>query len=131
MLKKIIKNLNKLEYHIRVKLGHYPILYAFVGGVGVVLFWRGVWHTADDIGINSISSLILGSLILLLIGVFVSTFIGAKFIISGLVGEKKIIEKEEEDIETEEGQLHNLQEILNRVEKKLASLEETIEESIE
>ena len=40
---------DKLEDHVRGFLSHYPIVYAFVGGIGVVIFWRGVWHTADYI----------------------------------------------------------------------------------
>ena len=120
---KIVKFFDKLEDKIRGALSHYPILYAFLGGVGVVLFWRGVWHTADDWGIDSIASLVLGSILLLLTGVFVSAFIGSKLIISGLIGEKKLSEKAEEEIESEEAQLKNLQSTLNRVEKKIADLE--------
>src|SRR3989344_4510419 len=123
---KIVKFFDKLEDKIRGALSHYPILYAFLGGVGVVLFWRGVWHTADDWGIGSIASLVLGSILLLLTGVFVSAFIGSKLIISGLIGEKKLEEKEESEIQTEEAQIRDLQSTLNRVEKKLDHIDEDI-----
>ena len=109
MFKNIQKGLNQWEIRVRGKLSHYPILYAFLGGVGIVLFWRGVWHTADDINLGSILSLLIGFLLLLIIGVFVAEFIGNKLIISGLVGEKKISETEKGEIETEESQLKNLQ----------------------
>ena len=122
-MKKILKFFDKLEDKIRGKLSHYPILYALIGGIGVVLFWRGVWHTADDANMSSIASLIVGTVILLLIGVFVSAFIGNRLIISGLIGEKKLSEKEKEEIETEETQLRNLQSTLSRVEKKLDHME--------
>ena len=46
-MKSIIKFFDKIEDKIRGKLSHYPIFYAFIGGVGIVIFWRGVWHTAD------------------------------------------------------------------------------------
>lgn len=36
-----------LEDHVRGWFSHYPILYGIVGGFGVVLFWRGVWHSTD------------------------------------------------------------------------------------
>ena len=124
MLKKIIKFFDKLEDKIRGKLSHYPILYAFIGGVGLVLFWRGIWHMADDFSISSLASIILGTIIMLLIGVFVSSFIGNRLIISGLIGEKKITEKAAEEIQSEETQIHNLQNTLNKVEKQLAHLEE-------
>ena len=127
MIKDIIKFFDKLEVKIKGKLSHYPVLYAFLGGVGIVLFWRGVWHTADDMNMSSIFSLIIGFFILLVTGVFVAEFIGNKLIISGLIGEKKLETKEEGEIETEETQLKNLQNTLNRVEKKLTDLEGEVE----
>jgi hypothetical protein len=127
LIKKIVKFFDKLEDKIRGKLSHYPILYAIIGGIGVILFWRGVWHMADDMSMNSIISTIIGAIILLLTGVFVSAFIGSRLIISGLVGEKKITEQEESEIQTEETQLRNLQNTLNRVEKKIVELEEEVE----
>ncbi|MBI3888269.1 hypothetical protein HY311_00540 [Candidatus Nomurabacteria bacterium] len=128
MRNNIAKFFDKLEIMIRGKLSHYPILYALVGGVGIVLFWRGVWHTADDMNMSSILSLILGFFILVLTGVFVAEFIGNKLIMTGLIGEKKLEEKEEGEIETEESQLKNLQSTLNRLEKKLEHIDEEIDE---
>lgn len=123
-LKKIIQFFDKLEDRIRGKLSHYPIIYAIIGGIGVVLFWRGVWHTADELNVGSLVSLVIGTAILLLIGVFVSAFIGNRLIISGLIGEKKLTEKAQDEIETEETQIKNLKEVLNRVEKQVSHLEE-------
>ncbi|MFA5778062.1 MAG: hypothetical protein WC870_01055 [Candidatus Paceibacterota bacterium] len=128
LIKNIIKFFDKLENKIRGKLSHYPILYAFIGGIGVVLFWRGVWHIADDISISSITSLVIGSIMLLMTGIFVSAFVGSKLIISGLVGERKIEEKEEAELETEEMQLKNLQKTLKRVEEKLEHIDKEVEE---
>ncbi len=127
IIKKIVKFFDKLEDKIRGKLSHFPILYAIIGGVGVILFWRGIWHFADDINIGSIISIIIGTILLLLTGVFVSAFIGNRLIISGLIGEKKLAEKEESEIETEEAQLKDLQNTLNRLEKKLEHIDEDIE----
>ena len=128
MIKKILNFFDKLEDRVRGKLSHYPILYALLGGVGVILFWRGIWHIADEINLNSLISIIIGSVVLLLTGVFVSEFIGSKLIISGLIGEKELEEKAESEIQTEEMQLKNLQSTLNRVEKKISDLEKEIEE---
>ncbi|HBA45701.1 hypothetical protein A2W67_01325 [Candidatus Nomurabacteria bacterium RIFCSPLOWO2_02_40_28] len=123
LIKKIVKFFDRLEDKIRGKLSHYPILYGFIGGIGIVLFWRGVWHTADDLNIGSVTSLVIAVTILLVTGVFVSAFIGNRLIISGLIGEKKLEEKEMKDIETEETQLKNLQSTLSRLEKKLEHLD--------
>ncbi|MEI6280576.1 MAG: hypothetical protein WCP17_01070 [bacterium] len=127
MIKKIVKFFEKLENKIRIRLSRYPILYAFIGGVGIVLFWRGVWHTADDVNMSSLFSLFIGAFIMLVIGIFVSEFIGKKLIISGLVGEEKLAEKEEAEIETEEAQLKNLQNTLARLEQKLEHIDQDIE----
>lgn len=127
LIKNIVKFFDKLEDKVRGKLSHYPIIYAFIGGVGVVLFWRGVWHTADDMNMGSIISLIIGSIMLLITGIFVSAFVGSRLIISGLIGERKLEEKEEEELQTEEMQLKSLQNTLNRVEKKISDLEIEVE----
>ncbi len=125
-LKKLHALFERMALKIRAKLSHYPIFYAFIGGIGIVLFWRGVWHIADDFNMESFVSLILGGAILLVSGVFVSEFIGKQLIISGLIGEKKLTEKEEGEIETEETQLKSLQSTLSRLEKKLDHLEDDV-----
>ncbi len=145
MIKRIVRFFDRLEDKIRGKLSHYPILYAFIGGFGVVLFWRGVWHTTDSFSyyflaphtnvldlttheiIDGPLSLIVGTIILLMTGIFVSAFVGNKLIISGLVGEKKLTEKQEEEIETEEDQIRNLQKTLHRLEEKLDHIDNDLE----
>lgn len=124
---KIVKFFDRLEDKVRGILSHYPIIYGFLGGVGVVLFWRGVWHISDELNLSSIASIIIGSIILLITGVFVSTFIGNKVIISGLVGEKKLSEKEVAEIKTEVEEIQDLQETLEKMDKKISSLEEEME----
>lgn len=123
MMKKILRFFDKLEDKVRGFLSRWPIAYAFVGGIGIVMFWRGAWHTMDFIMDNSLyhslalapdSSvvsqfvwwdgpffLIVGSIILLLTGSFVSNFIGNEIIISGLKGEKRLSEKTVMEIKTD------------------------------
>lgn len=127
LIKNIVKFFDKLEDKVRGALSHYPIIYGFLGGVGVVLFWRGVWHTSDELNLGSIESIILGSVILLITGVFVSTFIGNKVIISGLLGGKKLSEKEEAEIKEEARDIENIQESLEKVEEKISKLEKDME----
>lgn len=95
MFKELYKFFDKLEDKNRIFLSHYPILYAFLTGTGMILFWRGVWHTADATPIleNSIVSMIVGSILLLLIGTFISSYIGNEIIISGNKKEQKVVDK--------------------------------------
>lgn len=125
-MRKILHFFDKLEDKTRAKLSHAPLLYALIGGVGVVLFWRGVWHLADNVGLGAMLSALIGALILLVTGVFVSSFIGNRLIISGLSGEKKLTEKTKEEIDTEESQIRKLQSTLDRVEKEVEKIEEEI-----
>ncbi len=118
-----------LEDKVRGRLSHLPIPYAFIGGIGIVLFWRGVWHSADYLmlvlrtnsGLSSIDlaneiwwdgplSFAIGSLILLITGLFVSNFIGNEIIMSGLRGEKKLSEKTETEVRTEVGAIAEIRE---------------------
>jgi len=135
----IKKFFDKLEYKLRVRLSHHPVLYAVIGGIGIVLFWRGVWHTADYLilrfkALNSNTSsldlsnelwwdgplsFLLGLIILLMIGVFVSNFIGNEILISGLRGEKKLSEKTKEEIETESDKIDDIEEELEKISKKI------------
>ena len=101
---------DKMEDHIRARLSRHPFIYTFIGGSGVVLFWRGIWHTADILEKSSpllghifspLGSIILAVTILLSTGLFVSVFIGDSIIMSGIKHDKKIIEKTIEDVEAE------------------------------
>jgi hypothetical protein len=98
----------------------------------MVLFWRGVWHTTDFltayfIGESKVVTLhdmtdgpvsfALGTIILLVTGVYVSAFIGNRLIISGLSGEKKLAEKTKEEIITESDELKTIKETLDHLEK--------------
>jgi hypothetical protein len=128
IFKKIIYFFDKLEDKIRGRLSRMPLVYAFIGGVGIVLFWRGVWHIADGFeGGGGIISLIIGSIILLLSGAFVSAFIGNRLILTGIRGEKKLTEKSTDEIEselaTEESELRSIKNVLLKVEDRLEKIE--------
>jgi hypothetical protein len=94
MLKSILNFFDKLEDKVRIRLSHYPILYAMVGAVGIVLVWKGVWESAEHFPIlYGPASIVLGTAILLVTGLMVSFFIGDTIIISGFKKDKKLVEK--------------------------------------
>ena len=94
MVKGIIAFFDGLEDRIRGALSRRPFLYALVGGTGIVLFWKGVWETAEFFpALHGPPSILLGMLILLISGLMVSFFIGDSIILSGLNREKKLVEK--------------------------------------
>lgn len=128
---KIFNFFDKLEDKIRAHLSRHPIGYALIGAVGIILFWRGVWHMADDINMNSVVSTIIGAIILLMTGVFVSAFIGSRIILSGLKGEEKIVEKTEKEVKIEKSQIDHLENTLHEVEEELEKVKEEIQKNHE
>jgi hypothetical protein len=111
MFKKILNFFDKLEDYVRGHLSRYPIVYTLIGGVAIVLFWRGVWHTADILQeqggwlgwlFYEPTNMVIVTIILLASGLFVSYFIGDTILLSGMRGEKKIADKTEREIREEE-----------------------------
>ncbi|MEK7569394.1 MAG: hypothetical protein AAB500_00660 [Patescibacteria group bacterium] len=133
-----------LEKKLTVYLSHRPKLYAMVVGVGVVLFWRGVWHTADRLhdwysylGTSTIDatispwwdgplSLLVGVIILYFTGSFISSFIGNELILSGLRGEKRLTEKTETEVETEIRAVSDIRDSIVNLEHKVTDLEKKV-----
>lgn len=115
IFKKIYKFFDKLEDRIRGKLTHHPLIYAFLGSIGIVSIWRGIWHIQDSWNISGGASLFFGFLITILTGLFVSFFIGENIIISGLNKEKRIDEKTKEEIQKERSALEKVQKDINDI----------------
>ena len=144
-MKRIIRFFDKLEDKMRGFLSHYPILYGVIGGLGTVLAWRGIWHTADffsaryfqdgaaSLGtmdypflLDGLVSLVLGSVILLMTGLFVAGFIGDHILISGLRHEKKVAEKTEEEVIEEASALSKISKELRTISDRLEAIEKKI-----
>ena len=119
----LVKFFDRLEDHVRTGLSHRPLLYAIVGGVGIVLFWRGVWHTADIFSfMTGPVSLAISVVILLLTGLFVSFFVGENIILTGLKHEKKLVEKAESDIKTERDDLDELKKSVEKLSRDVSEI---------
>ena len=136
---------DRLEDKIRSRLSHYPITYALVGGVSIVIFWRAVWHLTDFIPyLNTLEgtlvTLAVSVFVLLVSGLFVSFFIGDRIILSGLHNDKKVIEKVRqaikeaeqiegevhEEVEAEAGEVADVIKSLTKIEHRLASMEKKL-----
>ena len=129
MLQKLEKFFDHLEDRIRGHLSHYPIVYAFIGGVGVILFWRGVWHTADLFKfMTGPVSTVIGVAIMLLVGLFVSFFIGDSIIITGIKREKKLAEKTESEVETEKDELDEVRGMVRKMEHEVEGMKKILDE---
>ena len=124
LFKKIFKFFDVLEDKIRYKLGHRPILYALVGLLGVVLTWRGIWRLADETGLSSWLSILLGVLILLSTGLLVAVAIGDEVIISAFRGRRKITEMRLEETLTLSEKVEEIRNLLDKIEKKLGMIKE-------
>ena len=140
MIRKVIIYFDKLEDKVRGHLSRYPILYTIIGGVAIVLFWRGVWHTADILQAKGgwlgfffyepVNLLIVAG-VLLLTGLFVSYFIGDTILISGLKGQKKATEKTEKEIKEEEEQIEQIRNAIKDIKRDVAEMKEVVKTEAE
>lgn len=113
--KAIYDYFDKFEDKVRGKLTHYPLFYAFLGSVGIVSIWRGIWVISDDWRMTGWESLLIGTALTMATGLFVSFFIGENIIISGLNKEKRIDEKTEEEIHKERTSLDEMKKDIKEI----------------
>ncbi len=132
MVKKVLHYLDKVEDRIRARLSRYPIFYTLIGGVAIVLFWRGVWITADQIAQNIPPELMwldgpisvgVSTFILLITGLFLSFFVNDTALIASMKQEKKIVEKTEAEVKEETGTLKHIEEQIQHLEESINNLD--------
>jgi hypothetical protein len=130
---------------IRGRLSHYPRVYALVVGTGMILFWRGIWHTVDLIHtfINNYQhyssidlgstpwwdgplSIIAGIIVLNCTGAFVSSFIGNELILSGLRGERRLTEQVEIGEQNEVRAIADIKDEIAIIAQKMELLEKQV-----
>lgn len=100
-MRQLTQKLLIIEERARKFFEHIPFTHAFFAGIGVTIFWRGVWELLDVLGVGPISSIILGSLILGGVGVFIQTFLGNTLIIKNVSREEQKESKEIKDVAQE------------------------------
>ena len=127
---------DKMEDRIRLHLSRWPIIYTMIGAVGVVLFWRGVWHTADMLQTQggalgwifyAPTNLVISVVILLATGLFVSYFIGDAILLSGLKGEKKLAERTEKEVRGEEDTIRELRTTIKEMKTEVDEIKSIVE----
>jgi len=130
MFKRIIKYFDKLDDRVRARLSHRSIAYAAVGGFFMIVYWRAIWDIVDNsmrkggvLGFifNDWISLVWSTIALLLTGLFVSSFIGERIIMSGLKQEKKDTDKTKDEVFKEEDEIKSIQ---NKMIKMAGDIEE-------
>lgn len=139
--------MTKVFNRFHIFLSHHSYLYATIAGIGIVLFWRGVWHSVDTLHLyvdhyrmsSTISmtghpwwdgpvSFIVGCVILYITRAFVSSFIGNELILSGLRIEKRIAKQTEGDIQSEVSTITDIKHTMSAISRKLEELEVQVKE---
>lgn len=128
-LRRLARFFDKLEDVTRARLSHHPILYTFIGGIGIVLFWKGIWETAETFpALHGIPSVILSLVFLLPTGLFVSFFIGDNIILSGYKREKKVTEQTEAQVRAEKDAIGEIATRLTRIENEILAMRNSVAE---
>lgn len=128
--------LGRFEEKMRRHLTGHPVIFTLVGGVATVLFWRGVWHTADSLSARGgwlgwlfyePVSLVLALLVLLATGLFVSFFIGDIMLLSGLKQEKRLAAEVKKEVEAEETEVTSLQSAIAELKDEVDGIRDAVE----
>lgn len=123
---KFLRFFDKLEDKVRYRLSKHPLVYALVAGTAIVLFWRGVWHLADELNLTTVESLVISVVAMLATGTFVSFFIGERLLLSGLKKEKRLDEQTLEEVEKEEGRIDEIRRAVNGIKQDLAEIKKKL-----
>lgn len=111
-----------IEDRARAFFERFPFVHAFLAGVGVILFWRGVWELADYFQIHPVISVFAGIVLLVAIGLFIQTFVGNAIIIKSVTHsaavDKKILHEIESEVVGEEVTLLTLNKKIDALAKK-------------
>jgi uncharacterized membrane protein len=135
MIKIITRFFDRLEDRVRGRLSHRSIIYGFIGGMALVIFWRGVWHSSDILMekggflgwmFYEPITIVWTSIILLMTGLFVSLTIGDRIILSGIKHEKKVEEKTEDEIRGEESEIEKLNKKVEGLYKEMSEIKDLL-----
>src|SRR3989344_6556544 len=117
----------KFEHRARKYFEKRPFSQAFLAGVGVILFWRGVWEIADIFKLNPALSIVIGIIMLVFIGLFIHTFVGNAIIIRNVEKEKEFEKKTEREIGIVETEITKEEITLDYLVNRLKDIEDKID----
>ena len=117
----------QIEEKARTYFEKKPFLHAFLAGVGVILFWRGIWEIADYYKLHPILSVILGILLLGAIGLFIQTFVGNAIIIKNVKKDEQIEKRTEKEVEIIESEIEKEEITLKVLNTKIEELSNKID----
>ncbi len=135
MVNVIVKYFDRLEDRVRMKLSHRSIFYAIIGGTATIILWRSVWHIADMLKAQGGTlgwffyepvSVVWCSIVLLMTGLFVSSFIGERIIISGLKNEKKITDRTEDEVRRDDVKIDELMVQVGQLSKDIKEIKNVL-----
>lgn len=139
-IKKVMGFFDKLENKVRGLLKRHPVIYTLFGGIVIVLFWRGVWHTADILQekggwlgwlFYEPINLIIVLVILLITGLSVSYFAGELALESEIDKEKKVAARTEREVLEEGGEVRELETAVKEMKKQVDEIKELVIEEHE
>ncbi len=124
-MKKFLKFFDLLEDKVRSRLSRHPVVYGVVSGIGIVMFYRGVWMVLDGYPVmTGWVTLVVACVILLLSGVFVSQFVSNSIILSGLKKEKKMVEKVEGEIKSDREHINDILALIKKIETDIEAIKQ-------
>jgi low affinity Fe/Cu permease len=120
---------DRLVDKTRHELSKHPIVYAFIGGLATVLFWRGVWEFANYFPFLTPGvSIVISVVVLIFTGTFVSFFVGEQIIESGLREDKRIDQKTEEEVREEEEHVEDVYRFIAEIRHDVIEIRKKLEE---
>lgn len=110
--------------NIRRHLWKHPFILALLGGSGVILFWRGVWHLADITPVleHPLVSLLVGIAILGVTGLFMAQLVGQAYLeekMDDLMLLERSLADEERELAAEERRIAEAQRQNRAIEERI------------
>ena len=128
-MKKIILAIEAGEKAIRKFLTNYPVLYAGITALAIVVFWEGIAEIARSYAATTGPYLliIISVPVLIVLGTFLPFFITDKKVLSEMAHEEKEIEKVEKEEEKDTDILKRMSEKIDEMDQEIHGIERELD----